>query len=121
VTLGEFSDEVVSDPGIQELIAKIDYSAFEKREEGYSNVTTLMNVRMKDGREFSMRADFGKGNPKNPMNYDDLADKFRGCAAYAGWQREKTEAVVEMITGLENLPAIGELTRLLVGNEGGSA
>jgi 2-methylcitrate dehydratase PrpD len=118
VTLAEFTDETVLSPGIQALIAKVDYSAFEKREEGYSNVTTLITVTLEDGRTISLRADYGKGSPRRPMNYDDVAEKFRGCAAYAGWPDEKTEAVIEMVGALDRLPAMDRLTRLLTRDDG---
>jgi 2-methylcitrate dehydratase PrpD len=121
VTLAEFNDAVVLDAEVQALIAKVDYSAFEKREEGYSNVTTLMEVALTDGREFSLRADFGKGSPRNPMSYDDLAEKFRGCAGYANWAEDKAEAVIEIIRDLENVPLMSAVTRLLVREGGGTA
>ena len=31
----------------------------------------------------SGRAEFAKGSPANPMSYDAVADKFRGCAEFA--------------------------------------
>jgi 2-methylcitrate dehydratase PrpD len=118
VTLGEFDEAVVLDPEIQGLIAKVEYTAFQKREEGYSNVTTLMDVSLTDGRKFSLRADFGKGSPRNPMSYDELAEKFRGCAAYANWAEEKTEAVIGLISDLENVSSMGAITGLLVRESG---
>jgi hypothetical protein len=27
----------------------------------------------------------GQGSPSNPMTYDEVADKFRGCAGFARW------------------------------------
>ncbi len=121
VTLADFIDSVVQDPAIQALIAKVEYSAFEKRESGYTNVTTLIQVALKDGRTFSLRADFGKGNPRNPMNYRDLAGKFLGCADYAGWSAAKAEGVVDMVRDLENVPDIRLLTRMLVRDDGSTS
>ena len=118
VTLADFTDSVVQDPAIQALISKVEYSGFENRKTGYTNVTTLIQVALKDGRTFSLRADFGKGNPRNPMNYRDLAEKFLGCANYAGWPQAKAEVVVEMVGDLENVPDIRLLTRMLVRDAG---
>jgi 2-methylcitrate dehydratase PrpD len=112
-TLAEFTDEVVASPAIQALMAKIDYDAYEGSEPGYTNVTTLIDVAMTDGRRFALRADFGKGNPLNPMSFADLAEKFRGCAAYAGWPGERTEAVIERVQSLENLADVRAITRLM--------
>ena len=61
----------------------------------------------------SGRADFGKGSPANPMSYDEVADKFRGCARFANWDAERTERIVETVSHLEELESVRELTRLL--------
>jgi hypothetical protein len=68
---------------------------------------------LKDEKTFSLRADFGKGNPLKPMNYQALAEKFRDCAEYAGWPAAKAEGVIQMVHDLENVPDIGSLTRMI--------
>ena len=70
------------------------------------------DIHMKDGRTISGRSDFGKGSPANPMTYDEAADKFRGCAEFARWDKAKTESIVETVRRLEQLRDIRELTRL---------
>lgn len=112
-TLNEFSDSVVRDPGLQMLMSKVSYSAFDVRQSDYSNVTTLIKVEMNDGRTFSLRADYGKGNPLRPMTFDDLAEKFRGCAEYANWPSSKAEETIAMVQEVENVPDIRSLTHLL--------
>jgi 2-methylcitrate dehydratase PrpD len=112
-TLGEFVDEVVSDPAVQALMAKVDYAAYDRAEPDYTNVTTLIDVSLIDGRNFSLRADYGKGHPLNPMSFADLAGKFRGCAEYAGWPSDKTEAVIDRVANLEVLADVGVITGLL--------
>ena len=76
-------------------------------------MTTIIDIHMKDGRTISGRADFGKGSPANPISYDEVADKFRGCAEFAGWSRDKTQALIEAVHDLENLGSARELTRLM--------
>ena len=60
-TLGEFVDEVVRDRAVQMMIEKVDYMAYESPKADYTNVTTLVELLLTDGRRFSLRADFGKG------------------------------------------------------------
>ncbi len=47
------------------------------------------------------------------MSYDEVAEKFLGCADFAGHPRDKAEAVIEMVRGLEGVADITELTALL--------
>jgi 2-methylcitrate dehydratase PrpD len=113
VSLGDFSDSGVRDPVLQALMAKVAFSAYGKSEPGYSNVTTLISVEMNDGRRFSLRADYGKGNPLLPMSFNDLAEKFRGCADYAHWPSSHSEEAIAIVRDLENVSDIRTLTRLL--------
>ena len=37
------------------------------------------------------------------MSYDEVADKFRGCAERARWPAEKSEAIIAAVRRLESL------------------
>jgi 2-methylcitrate dehydratase PrpD len=113
--LTEFLDEVVNRPDVQDMIRKVHFGVHPEAEAaGYDKMTTILDIRLKDGRTVSGRADFGKGSPVNPMSYDETADKFRGCARFANWDAERTEHIVETVRRLEELESTRELTRLLV-------
>ncbi len=108
--LHEFTDETVLRPDVQAMIEKVDFVVDDVAEAaGYDKMTTIIDVELKDGRKVSGRADFGKGSPANPMSYDEVADKFRGCCDFAGWPKDRTETVVGMVRDLESLPSLEPL------------
>jgi len=112
--LPEFTDEVVNRPDVKEMIERIDFGVHPEAEAaGYDKMTTIIDIKMKDGRTISGRADFGKGSPANPMTYDEAADKFRECAAFAKWPDANAEAIVELVRGLETVSAVDQVTTLL--------
>ncbi len=112
--LPEFTDEIVNSPDVREMIRRIEFGVHAQAEAaGYDKMTTIIDIRMRDGRTISGRADFGKGSPANPMSYDEVADKFRGCAEFANWDEDRTDQIVETVRGLERLDSVSELTRLL--------
>lgn len=112
--LPEFTDEVVNRPDVQAMIERVDFGVHPDAEAaGYDKMTTIIDIHMKDGRTISGRADFGKGSPANPMSYDEVADKFRGCAEFARWPKSKTEKIVETVRALESLDSARTLTALL--------
>jgi 2-methylcitrate dehydratase PrpD len=112
--LPEFTDEVVNRPDVQAMIQKVDFGVHPEAEAaGYDKMTTIIEIALKDGRTLSGRADFGKGSPANPMSYEEVADKFRECAAFSRWPAKKAERVIELVKGLEDLPDVRELTALL--------
>jgi 2-methylcitrate dehydratase PrpD len=112
--LPEFTDEVVNRPDVQAMIERVKFGVHPDAEAaGYDKMTTIIDIHLKDGRVIAGRADFGKGSPANPMSYDDVADKFRGCAEFAKWPKDKTESVVTMVRSLEALGSARKLTALL--------
>jgi len=80
---------------------------------GYHKMTTIIDIELAGGRKISGRADFGKGSPAMPMSYDEVADKFRENAAFAGFPARQAEEVVAMVRELESLPSIRTLTAAL--------
>jgi len=76
-------------------------------------MTSLITVHLRDGRMLKDQADFAKGSPADPMTFNEVADKFRGCAAYANWPKEKTEKLIETVSKLEQISDVRELAPLL--------
>jgi 2-methylcitrate dehydratase PrpD len=112
--LAEFTETVVNRADVQKMIERIEFGVHPEAEAaGYEKMTTIIDIRLADGRSIGGRADFGKGSPANPMSDDELAAKFRECAAWGKLPRANAEKVVEMVFNLEKLKRIRELTRLL--------
>ena len=112
--LPEFTDEVVNSSDVKSMISSINFGVHPEAEAaGYDKMTTIIDIHMKDGEVISGRADFGKGSPASPMSYDEVADKFRGCAEFAEWDKGKTEQIIETVRTLEQLKSVRELTSLL--------
>lgn len=110
----QFTDAVVNRPDVQAMIRKVHFYVDPAAEAaGFNKMTSLVKIHLKDGRVLAGRADFAKGSPANPMSYDEVAEKFYGCAEYADWDRAKAEQVVAQVAKLEELPQAGSLIRLL--------
>ena len=112
--LAEFTDEVVNRTDVKAMIEKIDYRVHPVADAaGYEKMTTLIDIELNDGRTISGRADFGKGSPANPMSDDELANKFRECAAWGKLPKAKADKIVDLVFNLEKMKNIRELTKLL--------
>lgn len=112
--LAEFTDEVVLRPDVQAMIEKVEFVVDGEAERaGYHKMTTIIDIETNDGRRISGRADFGKGSPADPMTFEEVADKFRECAEFARFPRDKAESVVAMVADLETLPSIDPLMSAL--------
>jgi 2-methylcitrate dehydratase PrpD len=114
--LDEFTDEVVQRAEVQNLIPRVHFGVHPEAEKaGYHKMTTILSIRLKDGRAIRGRADFGKGSPAIPMTYDEVAEKFHECAAFARWPAAKAKAIVEMVRKLEAAPDARALAALCAG------
>jgi 2-methylcitrate dehydratase PrpD len=108
--LNEFTDEIVLRDDVKAMIEKVDFVVDDRAEAaGYHLMTTYIDVRLKDGRTISGKADFGKGSPANPMSYDEVSTKFMECAEFARWDSAKARDVVAMVAEFERLSDIRAL------------
>lgn len=113
--LNEFTDAAVEREDVKAMIERIDFVIDDEAEAaGYHLMTTLIDIRLKDGRKISGRADFGKGSPAFPMTYDEVAYKFRENAEFAGMARVRADEIVELVRGLERLGNLDDLTSRLI-------
>jgi 2-methylcitrate dehydratase PrpD len=80
---------------------------------GYNTMTSIIRVRMKDGRQLEARAAFAKGSPANPMSVSELRDKFGECLAVGGIGADAGRRAADLILDLESQPDLGEITSLL--------
>jgi 2-methylcitrate dehydratase PrpD len=109
----KYTDAVANRDDVQEMIERVHFYVDPDAEKaGYDKMTTILKITLKDGRTISGRADFGKGSPTYPMSYDEAAEKFRGCAAFAEWPSDKANQVVDLVRKLEDVPDIRTLTAL---------
>jgi 2-methylcitrate dehydratase PrpD len=112
--LAQYQDAVVRRPDVQEMIKRVNFHIDPEAERaGLDKMTSILQIHLKDGRVLSGRAEFAKGSPANPMSYDEVADKFRGCAEFARWPAAKAESVIAAVKSLENLSDVGKLTAAL--------
>ncbi len=112
--LAQFTDKVVNRPDVRKMIEKVEFGVHPEAEAaGYEKMTTIIDIELGDGRQIGGRADFGKGSPSNPMSDDELAQKFRDCAAWGRLPKANADAIVDMVFNLEKLRSVRALGQLL--------
>ena len=117
--LSEFSDKVVQGPEVQEMIGRVNFYVDPEAENaGFDKMTSLLKIHLRDGRVITGRADFAKGSPANPMSFNEAAAKFRGCAEFAEWPKQKTEKLITYVKTIESIRDVGALSPLLSAEKG---
>lgn len=59
-----------------------------------------VHIRDKNNRAYSKRVDFAKGDPENPMSYEDVILKFKSLMKHAD-ESEKSESIISAVMNIE--------------------
>jgi 2-methylcitrate dehydratase PrpD len=110
IGIGQFAEEKILEPTVQELLQRVRYVHPEGAEtERRSEVVT---VRLKNGREYSHEVFIAKGAPENPMTIAELTAKYRDCASLV-FSSEVVERSLQIVNQLEEVRDIAKLAHLL--------
>jgi len=75
---------------------------------------TTVEIAMKDGRRLTKQVEYPRGEPENPFTEQDHLDKLNWMASHLGMRQDRIGKLTEVLYGLEDLPDITRLNRLLV-------
>jgi len=105
VWIDDFEETEIRDPSILKLAEKVHVEVYEGIGERAYLTPVRLEVRMKKGEIYSERADFIKGDPQNPMNFEELTFKFRKCIPYSAKliPHFRVEEVIELVRNFEKL------------------
>ncbi len=108
VVLATFTDQAVRRPEAQDLLSRVE--PVEDAQEMAFPIGGFAEVRVltRDGKEHSVRVETPKGDPQRPLSWEELAAKFRDCAAavLAPAAIEEAVSAIERLEGLENVAAL---------------
>lgn len=82
----------------------------------------IVEIVLKDGSRLTERVEYAKGNPRNPVSYDEILRNFRSCAAWAAvpLSGKKIDRALELLKDLEAVEDVSELAGLLCAERGRS-
>jgi 2-methylcitrate dehydratase PrpD len=109
--LGQFSEEKLRDPRIQELSEMVEIRTVDGLPR---DVSCRMEVLLKDGSTYTSQVDYPKGSIQNPLTPEDRRAKFKKLSSGI-LDEEKQRNVEERIYELEKMKDITELFDLVVG------
>jgi 2-methylcitrate dehydratase PrpD len=114
VRISSFTDDAVRRPDVSRLL---DATEVVEDQEPQSNPLAAwaeLRLALAGGSDRSLRVDVPKGDPRRPLTWDELAAKFRDCAAPL-LQPEEAAQVIETIERLDRLQDVRQLTAILAG------
>jgi 2-methylcitrate dehydratase PrpD len=75
----------------------------------------VVEVTTKRGERLSKQVNDRRGSPKNPMDMDEIADKFRRCTNFARQPvpEQNIEKVIALVKKMEALDDVTQILKLL--------
>ncbi len=99
--IDEYQVELLSDPVLKELMGKVECFKDPDLDKEYpAHWPSRVEVETVEGAKHSVKVDFPKGDPENPLSWEQIEDKFRslGSSVYSG---ERLEEIIKTVRGLE--------------------
>ena len=110
--LAEFTEATLARPDIRAAMERVRFAAYDEPEPDYTNMTTLLDVRLTDGTGFHRRCDWAQGSTQSPMSFEDACGKFRQCTDFAGFPPDSAEALIDTVRDLESVDDAGRIARI---------
>jgi len=108
-----FSQELIDDPQTKSLLKKIrlvvDESVEKEFPQGYASI---IEIETSQGDRYSQRTDYAKGDPENPVNWEDIENKFKKLAGTI-LSSDRLEEIIAKVKQLENITDMRQLVRLV--------
>ncbi len=79
---------------------------------------TIVSIKTKKGRQYSLQLNYPRGSRRNPMSREEIIEKFRSCFRFSDRPSlgANSEQIVKLVDELENIDDVNELVRLLCDN-----
>lgn len=116
VGFNTFQDAGLRDPAVRKLLGKV--RVVLDVPSGSTGVSVfpmpgIVQIRTKTGTTITKRVNYVKGHPRNPMSFDDVAEKFKICTDFAGLDERITEDLIDCIGELHSLKSISTPIKML--------
>jgi len=115
VGLGDFTMESISDENVHSMAEKVDLQFVPELTVQRASEPIIMDMHLTGNRTHSKRMDFAKGDPENPMSWEELGDKFRDCTSFSAKPISEANVtkVIELVKKLEDVEDINQIIQLL--------
>jgi 2-methylcitrate dehydratase PrpD len=111
-SLKQFTDEKVKDSVVRQLMEKVKYVHPPEMGSGLVDLRGEVVVRLQNGKVYSRRVDVAKGDPKNPLSWEELSNKYRDCVRLS-LSTKDTSRTLDLITHLDSVNDLAVLMDIL--------
>lgn len=112
-SLNEYTQEKIHSHEVKEMMKRVSCVYDPGLEKDFpARWPASVSVVTKAGEVFKTRVEYPKGDPENPLSWEELIRKFKDLTAPV-FEEPVKERIVEVVRGLESEKNLKRLTRLL--------
>lgn len=113
-SLNEHIPENITSTKIKEIMSLVSCVEDPELDKVYPKQwPASVKVVTKDGRIFSTKVDYPKGDPENPLSWEELLDKFNELSSPI-YPKERRDEIISQVRLLETVGDISNLTTLFL-------
>jgi len=113
IDVDTFTEGNIFRPDVRQLMEKVDWVVDEEFERRYpEHYSCAVTVTMEDGSEYTSIVDDPKGDYRNPVNQEELEDKFRKLARRE-LDEERVERIIDFVKNIHDAEDVGDLFALI--------
>ena len=112
-TLEEYTQENMMSSEIKQMMGRIYCVEDPKLERDYPKKwPASVNLSTKGGQQYHTKIEFPKGDPENPLTWDELIHKFKSLISPV-FSDERGAEIISYVRGIESAKNLKDLSRLL--------
>lgn len=113
-TLDEYTLENVQSSQVKELMDRIHCVENPEIEKEYPKKwPASANIVTKDGKQFSTRIDYPKGDPENSLSWDELIEKFKNLISPV-FPMSKQDEIIDRVRSMDQEDDVNSFSMLLL-------
>ena len=115
-SLDQYTQENLKSPLVREVMRKVKCIHDPEIEKDFPRKwKAVAEIRTTDGRAYTAKVDYPKGDPENPFTWEELIEKFRNLISKV-FSENRQDQIIKTIRSLDQSPDVTELSNLLATN-----
>jgi 2-methylcitrate dehydratase PrpD len=114
--LGEFRLSKIRSEEVKRMMGRVECVTDPDLEKAFPKQwSATAEILTKDGKRYFTKVEYCKGDPENPLSWDELIEKFHDLSGRF-MTKEKRLKIVDQVRGLEAIQDLGKWSHLLLRN-----
>jgi 2-methylcitrate dehydratase PrpD len=112
-SLNEYTIKNVNSHEVKEMMDRVQCVKYPELEKDFPKKwPATVTITKKDGQKFTVRIEYPKGDPENPLSWDELIDKFKDLVSSI-FSDDTSDKIVDRVRALEDENDLNGLSKLL--------